>query len=248
MPVTLGIVDWGVGGLGFYKELKKRVDAPVLYFSDNGFTPYGRTPTHALGRRLDSVFRLLFERGATHICIACNAASSAYPDGDNVNGIIQHGVNALRRGRWRKIGLIGGRRTVLSRAYSRHLQGMDLRQRVAQPLSAHVEAGRLSGEHLARDIQKIVAPIRASDAILLACTHYPAISSEIGRHLDARCELLDPATEMADWVVANWKPASRPASDRWFTTGDASAFRRSGRLAFQVDIGEVATVPASGLS
>jgi len=96
MSVTLGIVDWGVGGLGFYKELKKRVDAPVLYFSDNGFTPYGRMPTHALGRRLDSIFRLLVERGATHICIACNAASSAYPDGDNVNGIIQHGVNALR--------------------------------------------------------------------------------------------------------------------------------------------------------
>jgi hypothetical protein len=39
------MVDWGVGGLGFYKELKKRVDAPALYFSDNGFTPYGRTPT-----------------------------------------------------------------------------------------------------------------------------------------------------------------------------------------------------------
>ena len=27
MSVTLGMVDWGVGGLGFYKELKKRVDA-----------------------------------------------------------------------------------------------------------------------------------------------------------------------------------------------------------------------------
>ena len=248
MPVTLGIVDWGVGGLGFYKELKKRVDTPALYFSDNGFTPYGCTPTAKLERRLDSIFRFLFDRGATHICIACHAASSVFTDGDNINGIIQHGVNALRRGRWPKIGLIAGRRTVHSRAYPRYLQGVDLRQRVAQPLSAHVEAGRLSGEHLSRDIQKIVAPIRTSDAILLACTHYPAISGEIARHVDAHCKLVDPAVEMADWVVAKWKPRPSSATDRWFTTGDASAFRRSGRLAFQVDIGEVVTVPASGLS
>ena len=247
MSVTLGIVDWGVGGLGFYKELKRRVDAPALYFSDNGFTPYGQTPTAKLERRLHSIFRFLFRRGATHICIACNAASSVHPDSDDVIGIIRHGVDALRRGRWPKIGLIAGRRTVHSRAYSRHLQGMDLRQRVAQPLSAHVEAGRLSGEHLSRDIRKIVAPIRASDAILLACTHYPAISGEIARHVDARCKLVDPAVEMAEWVVANWKPQPSAAADRWFTTGDASAFRRSGRLAFQVDVGEVETVPASDL-
>jgi glutamate racemase len=103
--------------MGFYKELKKRVDAPALYFSDNGFTPYGRTATAELERRLHSIFRFLFDIGATHICIACNAASSAYRDNDNVNGIIHHGVDALRRGRWPKIGLIAGRRTVVGPGY-----------------------------------------------------------------------------------------------------------------------------------
>ena len=36
--------------------------------------------------------------------------------------------------------------------------------------------------------------------MLLACTHYPAIETEIKKHLKPSCQLLDPVDEMVEWV------------------------------------------------
>lgn len=48
----IGICDWGIGGLGVYKELRKRgSNADIVYFSDSGYTPYGKVPKDELHER-----------------------------------------------------------------------------------------------------------------------------------------------------------------------------------------------------
>ena len=243
MQGALGIVDWGIGGLGVYARVKQLSDTPVMYFSDSGHTPFGQTPTKQLHDRLQRIFDHLAGLGATRIAIACNAASAAYADTDEVKGIITSGVKILQEYSEtnNKIGLLAGRSTVYSRIYPNQLgpRKFDLAQRVSQPLSAHVEAGRLDGKELHRDLKKIMAPLRKCDAILLACTHYPAISDQIAQYVGKDCEMLDPAYEMANWITKNWRYSSIGATDRVLTTGNPEDLQKYGKMAFGVDLQDI---------
>lgn len=240
MSGFLGIVDWGVGGLGLYKLIKQRSDIPVVYFSDSGHTPYGQTPTDQLHDRLHNIFEHLFSLGASRVAIACNAASAAYPDTNTVNGIITHGVNILKDldPEWTKVGLLAGRSTVYSHIFPNQLgpHHYHLRQRVSQPLSAHVEAGRLDGPALHADLKQIMAPLTTSNAILLACTHYPAIQEQIAQYVSKECQMLDPAEAMAEWIMSNWEFSTEPRKDRWLTTGPPAQLKINGKAAFGVEI------------
>jgi glutamate racemase len=242
----LGIVDWGIGGLGLYKLIRQQTDIPVIYFSDAGHLPYGCTPTRQLHDRLDEIFQHLFGLGASHIAIACNAASAAYDDTDKVNGIINHGVAILKSidPHWQKVGLLAGRSTVYSHIFPNRLGPHDyhLRQRVSQPLSAHVEAGRLRGPALHDDLRQILAPLRDCDGLLLACTHYPAIADQIAQYLKPQCQLIDPAEKMAEWIFQNWQFAKGSPPDQWYTSGAPDQLVTNGKRAFGIDIPPVKQV------
>jgi glutamate racemase len=54
--VKLAVVDWGIGGLSFWcRFAAAHPHVPVVYFSDSGFTPYGKVPRRTLARRVDRV-------------------------------------------------------------------------------------------------------------------------------------------------------------------------------------------------
>ncbi len=237
MPQTaLAIVDAGIGGLGTWRAIKARSNIPIMYFADGGYEPYGTVSTATLKKRLQDIFQFLYAQGASNIAVACNAASCALPDDPNVEGIIRHGVDAIEQSGLKNIGLIGGAKTIRSQSYARLLRPKNIRltQRIAQPLSLHVEAGTLNGEILHKDLEHILAPLKNTDAVLLACTHYPAISEQIGQHLSTTTQLIDPAELMADWVLKNWNFEQSDRPDRWFTTGDPAKLVENGRRAFNV--------------
>ncbi|HST61993.1 MAG TPA: aspartate/glutamate racemase family protein, partial [Longimicrobium sp.] len=168
--MRLAVLDWGIGGLGFLALFAARhPDAGAVYLSDAGFTPYGKVPRRALAARVDGILRHLRDaHGVDHAVLACNAASTVLPDltapreGVAVAGVIAPAVHALAGMRPARVGVIGGGRTIRSGAYGRGLRaaGHDVRQRVAQPLSAHVEAGRLEGDAVRGDVARILAPLR----------------------------------------------------------------------------------------
>ena len=69
--------------------------------------------------------------------------------------------------------------------------------RVAQPLSAHIEAGRTGTTQFQTDLARIVAPLRQVDALVLACTHYPAAGRWFAAALPG-VRLIDPAAASVD--------------------------------------------------
>jgi glutamate racemase len=152
--VRLAVIDWGIGGLGFVRLLAARHPAvPVIYLSDAGCTPFGKLARRPLAARVDAFLEhLAGAHGVDHAVLACNAASTVLANlaapsrGIAVTGVIAPAVEALARLPPACIGVIGGRRTIASGLYGRGLRaaGHHVRQRVAQPLSAHVEAGRLA--------------------------------------------------------------------------------------------------------
>lgn len=243
----LGIIDWGIGGVSIYKLIKEKIaDVPTIYFSDTGATPYGKMPRSELVARLNVVIEFLKSRGVSHIVIGCNAASTAIPflgdHGVSVEGVIGPAVAMTAELKPSKLGLIGGRRTVVSGVYRRAFSelGIDVNQRVAQPLSALIESGDTTSTELQAQAKEILTPIKNSSHILLACTHYPAITTVLRHYVSPTTEFIDPAREMVK-VVKSWKLKQR-GSDEFFTSGDAMAMKRAAKNAFGVKIARVVKI------
>lgn len=233
------VLDWGIGGLSVYRELKRRHPTlAIVYVSDSGFTPYGKVPAGALAERVAHVIRWAQrEHGASAAAIACNAASTALepvrglcPDLPVV-GVIAAGIDLIRESGCRKVGVIGGIRTIESKIFSSALPGLEIRERVAQPLSALIEAGQLEGAELERELAAILGPLEDVEALLLACTHYPAVAGPIQRFLP-KARLLDPAARAAEHLGAVLKV--REGEDLFFTSGSIPASRAAAKAAFGV--------------
>lgn len=239
----LGIIDWGIGGVSIYKLIKERLGpVPVTYFSDTGVTPYGKMTRPELVARLNSVISFLKAQGVTHVLIGCNAASTAIPYLDDlgipVEGVIDSAVEVVTKLKPKNLGLIGGRRTVVSGVYRKAFAGQNIgvKQRIAQPLSGLIESGDVSSDKLHDECTRILAPLKNCSHILLACTHYPAISSVIERYVSTHTKLVDPADDLVK-KVGKWRLESS-GNDVFLTTGDATAMQRAARNAFGVEIGK----------
>lgn len=251
--MTIGVCDWGVGGLGFYGLLRAaRPDLDVLYLGDQGVPGYGKLPRPVLAARLRAVMARFREEGVSQVVVACNAASTVLDEvrvaGVQATGMILPtleglgsrlspqpplGDEPLGEGKSR-IGLIGGRRTVLSGAYARPLRaaGWAVRSRVAQPLSGLIEAGDLAGAK--RALGPILGPLRGIDRLVLACTHYVVLEDAIRAHLPGT-ELVDPAAyAWAAVAPALPAPTDHLGEVRFVTTGDPGCMAEAAHRAFGV--------------
>jgi glutamate racemase len=242
----LGVLDWGIGGMGFVRALRRRTPGvPLLYVSDTGTTPYGKLARPELAARVARVVDAMAREGATAVIVACNAASTVVPWVGHrpvpVIGIVEHALRTVPAGFRGLLGVVGGARTIRSGVYRRGLArpGRRVVSRVAQPLSGHIEAGTVDGAACAAALDRILWPLRHADAILLACTHYPAIAP-LFQERAPRARLLDPAETLASYVVRRVRLPRGGGPDRWLTTGDPFAMRASTRRAWGFDPGPCA--------
>lgn len=260
MTGRLGILDWGIGGLDLYRRLRA-AGSPrdVLYWSDAGAPPYGTLPGPALAERVAAVLERLADEGCTEVVIACNAASTVLPDpslqrraaarGLLVVGVIEPALDAVRRLALAEVAVIGGRRTIESRAYADPLEAAGCRvvQRVAQPLSALIERGITEGRQLHACLAEILAPLHHAEQLVLACTHYVAALPAIRTHLPRLRRVIDPAAETLAWLHAHAELGRGEGTARFVTTGSASATQAAARLAFGLALDAVETARLTGL-
>jgi len=246
---SLAVLDWGIGGMGFYRLFKESYpDAGICYLSDSGSTPYGKQKKEELLQRLERISCFLKSRGITHLVVACNAMSTILPfwhlrksdSAIQVTGVILPTLSAIEDFKDKKIGVVGGRRTVLSGAYSRPLRKTSntVTQRIAQPLSALIEKGEKDTIAFKTELKKIMQPLIHSNILLLACTHYPA-AIESFKELVPNAVMIDPAYETLHRIVSNWNILSTSSSDQFYTTGDIEEMRVSSHKAFGVEISEI---------
>ena len=238
------LLDWGIGGLSVFRELSRlRPELEVVYFSDSGFTPYGKVSSGELSRRVAQV--ISWGRSAHHVnraVIACNAASTVLEQvrricpGFQVNGVIEAGIELVKESGCRRVGVIGGQRTIDSRIFSSALQGsaVEVLEQVAQPLSALIERGVLEGKELEAALEPILHPLRHVEALVLACTHYPAIAPSIQQFLP-KAKLLDPSKRAAQHLHTELPPfVMRSAQNLFFTSGSISDSESAALAAFGV--------------
>lgn len=243
----LAILDWGIGGLSVLQAIKAQLgDVPVLYLSDTGVTPYGKMSRGELVARLRQVIAFLQRQEATQLVIGCNAASTAIPflnvAGFPVEGVIESAVRLTAQLQPARLALIGGRRTVLSGVYRRAFaeHGFQVAQRIAQPLSALIESGDVSSAELRAQCRRILAPIKTSSHLLLACTHYPAITSVLSEFVAQETIFINPAGALVA-QIKGWQLPMK-GTDVFLTTGDAAKMKLAASRAFGYKIQTIKSI------
>jgi len=216
----IAVFDSGLGGLTVHAEIARQLPgASFVYLGDTAVFPYGRLSEEELVRRVETVIGHLI---ATHapdlVVIACNTASTlalpvlrarfALPFVGTVPAV----KPAARLSKSRRFSILATPGTV-ARDYTRELiaaHAADCRVTLvgSRALASLAEAA-LRGE--AVDDAAIAAEIAPAfvedaggrtDAVVLACTHYPLLLERLEALAPWPVAWIDPAPAIARRVAA----------------------------------------------
>jgi glutamate racemase len=246
MSFQIGLVDWGIGGLGVYKELRKELKSnSYVYLSDSGFMPYGKVPKAKLIRRLNQVIDFFRQKNIRTVVVACNAASTVLTDLQKKNpdmklyGMLEAGKKLIQKSKKNYVLVLGGRRTIECGFFQKEFKNskINLQALVAQPLSGLIERGQHDSKKFHQKVLFLKKQINNDPAVvLLACTHYPAASQVFKKHFPESL-ILDPAMIVVSEIKKNLKKTqTEKTRTQFFTTGSARQSKISALKAFGLKI------------
>lgn len=244
----IGVFDSGVGGLTVARAIADQLPGERLhYVGDTAHGPYGPLPIAQVRRHALAVADDLVNAGVKLLVIACNTASAAcladarerypIPVVEVVRPAVRRAAAITRSGR---VGVIGTRATILSRAYhdafaaAPHIQVTG----VACPrLVDFIERGTTSGRQVLGLVQSYLEPLQRAyvDTLILGCTHYPLLTGVLQIVMGDLVTLVSSAEETAKDVLRALTDTDllRTGIDepehRFSATGDPASFARLAR-------------------
>jgi glutamate racemase len=238
------VFDSGLGGITVYRAIAAaRPVANFIYIADDAAFPYGALPEPALVTR---VVELMGELIATHepdlVVVACNTASTlvlpvlrekfSLPFVGTVPAIKPACAVSVTR----RVSVLGTEATV-AREYTHTLIrdfALDCRVTLvgSRNLAAYAES-EMDGSPVSDDaLRAEIAPCfrddgGRTDAVVLACTHYPLLIERLRKLAPWPVDFIDPAPAIARRVTDLLGQASSPARKGTvgaiFTSGRAPA-------------------------
>jgi len=207
----LGVFDSGLGGLSVLREIRTMLPSEdVLYYADNAYCPYGVRDRQEIQERTVLISRLLLDRGAKSIVVACNTASAMAIDHlrDVFPEIAFIGLEpavkpAAKLTSTRKVGVLATPRTVtgerLRWLIETHANGVEVRTVAATGLVELVEEGILSGAPVLHALRPLLDPMLAAGVyiVVLGCTHYPFLRDEIEAYVGSGVQVIDSGVAIA---------------------------------------------------
>ena len=232
----VGVFDSGVGGLSVLREIHRLLpDTPTLYYADQAHSPYGPRSADEIRAFVQSITDFLIEQGALMIVLACHAASAAsldhlracYPQIPivGIEPAVKPAAEATRSG---VIGVLTTQATadgaLYRRVVARYAAHVRVITQVAPDLVTMVEQGRQDEPASDAILRAHVEPLidAGADQIVLACTHFPFLKSNLERITSV--PLVDPGAAVARQVVRILPSAIATASvvssaNRYVTSG-----------------------------
>lgn len=241
---SIGIFDSGVGGLTVARAILDQLpNESTLYIGDTARGPYGPRPLAQVREFALESLDFLVNQGVKALVIACNTASAAMlrdarerysiPVVEVIQPAVRRAVAATRSNR---IGVIGTRATIESKAYSDAFAAAPHLQITSIPCPLfveYVERGQTSGEEITKIAREYLAPVMAADVdtLVLGCTHYPLLTGVISYLMGDGVSLVSSAEETAKDLYRILvessllrKQQSAPPVHRFLATGDSRAF------------------------
>lgn len=236
------LFDSGVGGLSVLAEVRKALpDLPLIYVADNGGLPYGSKTEAEVAARVCGLLGRMSERYRPRlICIACNTASTIALGmvRDVLEVPIVGTVPAIKPAAELTcsgtIGLLGTAATIrqpyVDRLEAEFAHGKRL-LRAAAPELVFAAETKLRGETVDPAVYtRAAAALRdqpggeAIDTVVLACTHFPLLETELAAAFGPGVRFVHGAAGIARRIAAlvAGQPCARSAADlALFTRGGA---------------------------
>ena len=196
------------------KEIRKVLPSErFIYYSDNAHCPYGEKSPEYIQDRARTITRLLMDRGAEAIVVACNTATGAAiatlrAEFDIPFIGMEPAVKPAALGT--RSGVIGVLATAGTLKASKYLNTKELYQddvrieeHVGEGFVQLVERGELDGPEAERIVRASLQPLldAGADTIVLGCTHYPFLRPVIERIAGPDVRIIDPAPAVARQLV-----------------------------------------------
>ncbi len=202
----IGIFDSGVGGLTVANAIKQVLPGESLvYFGDTAHLPYGDKSAESIRYYSGRITEFLLSHNSKVVLVACNSASASAFDSlkSQFQGrtilidVIDPVVDYLGRRNFRKVGIIGTKRTIASGTYEQKLRDKAPDTEVvsmATPLLVPmIEEGFIFDDISNAIIRTYLSNDSLSqiEALVLGCTHYPIIKNQISRFFNFNLEVVD---------------------------------------------------------
>ena len=190
---SIGVFDSGIGGLSVLKQLIRFIpDESYIYLGDTARVPYGNKSNIVVEQYARECANFFLNRNVKLIVVACNTVSAVALDqvieqaaNIPVIGMIQPASEAaLRTTINRKIGVIGTRSTINSKAYHNAILKLAETEKidvfsqecplfvplVEEGFVSHIATRQIAEEYLNNFKNHPV------DTLILGCTHYPMLT------------------------------------------------------------------------
>ncbi len=249
----IGIFDSGVGGLTVARSILDQLpQESIHYIGDTANSPYGPKPIAAVRAMALEIMDRLVDEGVKMLVIACNSASAAVLRDARERYTVRHGVpvvevilpaarRAMAATRSGRVGVIGTRATIDSRAYDDAFaiaQDVRLVSQACPDFVSLVESGTTSGPEALEVAKRYLEPVRDAgvDTLVLGCTHYPLLTGPISYVMGEGVTLVSSAEETAKDVYRTLvahdlarSPEAGPPQHRFVATGDTTSFHALAR-------------------
>ncbi len=256
--LSIGMFDSGVGGLTVLKEVKRLLPREnIIYLGDTARVPYGnRSPETITRYALESALFLL-TKGIKLLVIACNTSSAialkilARKLPIPVIGVIEPGARgAVAVTKKKKIGVIGTKATIKSKAYEKSIKAIDPEIEVISkpcPLFVPIVEEGLKDDEVAYIMaQRYLKDLRESgiDTLVLGCTHYPVMEDVIKKTVGEHVQVINTGKETAKEVkmcleLNNILRQKGKGTCQYFVTDSPYTFKEIGEMFLNIPVAPI---------
>ncbi len=214
--MKIGIFDSGLGGLIIAKSLiAKLPEYDYIYLGDTARVPYGNRSQKTIYQFTEEAIRFLFNRDCELIIVACNTASAEalrkiqqnylierFPRRKVLGVLIPAAEESVEKTQNKKIGVLATTSTANSGAFAREVKKLmpdsQVFEHAAPLLVPLIENNGIKWS--VPILEEYLKPLldKDIDTLILGCTHYPILKSEIGEIVGDKVKVISQ-----DEVVPN---------------------------------------------
>lgn len=252
----IGIFDSGVGGLTVAHAIKQILPGEnLIYFGDTAHLPYGDKSAEAIKSYSQKITEFLLDHDSKVVLVACNSASASafetlkkdFSDKTILIDVIDPVVDYLATRNFKKIGVIGTKRTISSGTYEKKIKekssSIDVVSMATPLLVPMIEEGFIFDDISNAIIRAYLSSDTLSgiQALILGCTHYPIIKNQISKIFNFNVEVIDSARIVAMILRATLEKNdllndSGKVKDQFFISDYTTYFEKIARMFFEGEI------------
>lgn len=206
----IGIFDSGVGGITIYEEIHKLLpNENIIYLADSKNAPYGEKSKEEIIEFSVKNTEFLIKNGCKLIIVACNTASTNAVKYLRENYSIpfirvQPAIKpAAIYSKTKTVGILATKGTLKSdlllETSQKFAQGVEVIHQVGEGLVSLIEEGKIHSLEMRKLLKKYIHPMleKNIDYLVLGCTHYPFLRSEIEKIVGKKVRILDSGEAIA---------------------------------------------------